>query len=156
MSTAKPTATRTYITINPELFAVLGLDPATARSAAIDDHLSRTAAMIRRAAAIIEPKFSRGEWNLLADATNGLIWADEPAGLILKAQVEDAHADHRIGDKWSVNIDDLVAKIDELGEIEAEAIAVALRWFWDHHEGADMTADRWWTVAFRTRAAKGG
>lgn len=153
--TAKPR--RAYITINPTAFATLGVDPDTAKSVETQELILRQAAIIRRAALAVEPMFARGEWLLLADATNGLLWdAGLSAKTAIRLEVEAHDHDNRIGEKWSVNVDDLLAKLNSLDEIEAEAVAIALRWFWDHHETIDMTEDRWWTVAFRTRAAKGG
>lgn len=142
---------RTSIVIDPAVYAALGLNPETARSTESQDLAERFAALVAEGARTADRLLSRDEWNLLADALNGFLWAPPlPAGAILAPEVASAIESGRLGEKWSVDGAALVAKLRQLDPAAAEAVAVAVRWFWSNHETIDPDKAPWWTVAFRT------
>lgn len=141
---------RTSFEIDPNDYATLGLNPETARSTVTQDLIKWFAHLVAHGARTADRLFSRNEWNALADALNGHLWTPAiPAKSALPLEVESALA-AGLGEKWSVDGPDLLAKLNKLDPIAAEAVAVALRWFWDNHESIDPSEDPWWTIAFRT------
>jgi hypothetical protein len=66
--------------------------------------------------------------------------------------VEDGDRLEGAGEKWTVDVPGLLAKLDALTPLHGEAIADAVRWFWSHSEEIDHTKDHWWLPAFRRKA----
>ncbi len=124
----------------------------------------------------VEDKFSRPEWNLIADANNGCspmfsMMGIDPrhAPTMLIANVED---DIRLncGDqKWLAEDNPreaakrgkaLVAKLAALDELERWAVLLAVQFFWEDARPSDKGGqridhqrDEWWRLSFRRKAA---
>lgn len=149
---------RVYLSVDPDVWTTLGLDPGRDGGGEVRDWLRGEAEAIARASREAEARLTRSDWLYLADATNGLSWRGLPASAILSVQIPDAHADSRMGDKWygaddaDRKVAELEAKIAAMSGRACEAVAIALRWLWDHHEAVDMQEDRWWTLARRLAA----
>lgn len=159
---------RKRLTLIPDVesLAVCGRDIRPGEGGKWSDATQQVNGVIRRHALLIEQAgrelaavLTRGEWNLIADVNNGTadLWdysgSDMPAMSMIAANVEDGHRLDGAGEKWGVDVPGLLAKLRALTPTHGEAIADAVRWFWDH-DGIDHTAAEWWHPAFRRRAAK--
>lgn len=153
---------RIMLTIDDELFAALGLDPVEDGAAAVTGALARHAAHLTAAAREIGRLFDRDEWGYLVDSNNSVLWDGHPnAALRIAANVEDAHQIDELGAKWFGDADyapravgSLLAKLAKLTPIQAEAVAVAIRWFWMNCESIDMAEAPWWTVGYRAQRGR--
>lgn len=159
---------RILVTVHDEWpYRVLGIEPS---SYPIATALSQYARAIEDATASVSQVLGRQEWNYLADVLNGCgdIYAESglSARLVLTAEAEDAHRLNRTGDKWFAPDDPAVVVEGEspdervaallltlrgLSEIEAQAVLLAVRHFWERSEEIDHTVDEWWGIAHRMR-----
>lgn len=120
--------------------------------------IRRHALLIERAAAELKPVLTRAEWNLIADVNNGCadLWdysgSDLPALVGITANVDDGDRLEGAGEKWDVDVPALLRKLASLTPTHGEAIADAVRWFWDHSAEIDHQKDEWWSPAFRRAA----
>lgn len=120
--------------------------------------LRRHAMLVEQAARELDAVLAREEWNLIADVNNGSanLWdyceSQLPLLAGITANVEDGDALEKAGEKWGVDAKALVRKLKKLSPLHGEAIADAVRWFWDHPDGIDFAADPWWLPAFRRKA----
>lgn len=117
----------------------------------------------------VESKFTRPEWNMIADVCNGTLWAyghtGSNPGTLLAAEVSDGHRLDGTGYRWFCDTDalvipadqranadtavsDLVWKLNALEYVEAWAVIRSICWFWQHND-IDFTVDEWWTLEFR-------
>jgi hypothetical protein len=105
--------------------------------------------------------FGRPEWNLMADANNGMsplltmVGEDRRAlrstPTMIWANVAD---DIRLngGDKkWKLkDPDGLVERLRNLDFVHGWAVVLAVQWFWEHANWkVNRQKDEWWTVDFR-------
>ena len=120
--------------------------------------LRRHAMLIEQAARELDAVLSPKEWNLIADVNNGCadLWDYSGSSLPMlagiTANVEDGDMLNKAGEAWGVDAKALVRKLRKLSPLHGEAIADAVRWFWDHPDGVDPTKDPWWLPAFRRQA----
>ena len=154
-----PTDKRRFpLMVDPAAFAAVGLDPATAGSPDVIAVLEAYGGLLTAAGREVERRLSREEWCYLADALNGVIWEGAPTCELLKLQAHDAIPE--IAAKWfgedapEAAADDLIAKLAKLTPLQAEAVALAIRWFWARDD-VDPTEDRWWSPTFRARRSAG-
>ena len=125
----------------------------------------------------VEGKFSRAEWNLIADANNGcspmfsMLGVDpRHAPMMLLANVEDDIRLNGSDQKWLADNPReaakagkaLVAKLAALDELERWAVLLAVQYFWEDARPRDQggqridhTRDEWWTLAHRRKNAGG-
>lgn len=148
---------RLQVSVDPNVFESLGLDPDESGGADVRDVLRRYARHLdsasRDAARILTPD----EWRYLADAGNGTLWDfGRSLGTQLVATAEDAQDTDGLGAKWFGDADaapravkSLAGKLGRMTEIQAEAVALAIRWAWDHADSVDLASDPWWTARFR-------
>lgn len=126
----------------------------------VNGMIRRHALLIDRAARELDAVLTRAEWNLIADVNNGCadLWDYSGSGLPyltgIAANVEDGDRLDGVGGKWAVDVPALLAKLRALTPTHGEAIADAVRWFWDHPQEIDHTRDEWWTPAFRRKAVR--
>lgn len=174
---------RCSVTFDPFTLARLGIDAGREENQSawtINGCLRRLAMLVEQASRELEAVLTRAEWNLLADALNGcadvfdLAGSPIPALTLVRAEVADAHALNRLGDKWLLTEKEeqkltlpkarkladeraveLNAKLAALASVHGEAILAAVRWFWTHTEPGviDHTKDEWWKPEFRALAA---
>lgn len=154
-----PTDKRRFpLMVEPRVFAAVGLDPESAGSPDVTGVLKKYGGLLIDAGREVERKLSRDEWNYLADACNGLIWDGVDPVELLKLQAHDAIPD--LATKWlgedagESAADYLVAKLGKLTPLQAEAAALAIRWFWTRGD-IDLTEDRWWSPTFRVKRTTG-
>jgi len=156
-------ARRVMITVNDSIFAAAGLDPSASGAVEVTAALARLGRLLDGASRAVARKLTRDEWCYLADACNGTLWDwANPTALVLAANAEDAQALDGLGAKWFGDADSapravaaLVAKLSKLSLVEADAVALAIAWFWRHCEDIDITEDAWWLPAFRERSVIG-
>ena len=155
------------LTIGEDLFRALALDPKEHGAVQVTAALARYAEHVGRAARRVEEAIIRAEWNALADVLNGCadLWdySETPFShlLLIRACVEDGHRLDGLGYKWfgdgqagDRGIRDLLCKLGKMTDLEGDAIAAAVRFFWmDARPGRgriDHSTDEWWTLAYRT------
>ena len=86
----------------------------------------------------IAPDFSESEWNLLYDACNGWATQMEPPDVLaqgLVLQVQDAIGFECLGEKWGVDTDRLIARLNTLSPVEAIAVIHKIERWWSKAEG---------------------
>ncbi len=156
------------LTIDLDLLRALALDPKEHGAVQVAAALARYAEHVGRAARRVEKVLIRAEWNALADVLNGCadLWdyseTPLPHLLMIRADVEDGHRLDGLGCKWfgdgqagDRGIKDLLCKLGKMTDLEGDAIAAAVRFFWTDPPllGArriDHGTDEWWTLAYRT------
>lgn len=105
----------------------------------------------RRLARVIEP----GEWELIADALNGCLELTDPGSsgiaplMLIRAAVEDSIQLDGFDTRWAIDGTALIRKLNKLTDLEGDAIAAAVRYFWANGEEIDIGEDKWWTAEFR-------
>jgi hypothetical protein len=130
-------------------------------SESVNGVLRRHAMLIEEAGREVADMFTRGEWNMMADALHPYAGLDDgpfsahPAGELIASNVEDSADLDGTDKKWKVNAKKLVDKIHALTPLQAEAVSDAIRWFSDHCEGIKNDRDEWWLPAFRRKAVRG-
>ena len=120
----------------------------------------------------------RADWNLLADVLNGTMSDASWTGQYLLLEINDAFALNGADWKWygseaeelraslakirgkrgavhprGAKLIEAIGKLDYAG---VQAILVAVRWFWHHHEEIDTRSDLWWVLQFRVARYKQG
>lgn len=122
---------------------------------------------LTHAAKSVASKFTRAEWNMLADICNGTLWAYGHSGgnpgQLLALSAHDGHTLDGTGYRWlgqsdlpgaseraqvDTEVADLVRRLAALEYAEAWAFIRAICWFWQHPE-IDHRVDEWWSVEFR-------
>lgn len=165
---------RVMLTIHDDVRTALTVLGCTSSSLAIGPALVAYARAIEYATASVSQALDRADWNYLADCLNGCWHVQALSGLsarsALRAEAEDAHRLNRLGEKWygtvplgdeknaelvpasqqeiAQAVDDLLTSIHAMTEIEAQAVLLAVRHFWNRPE-IDHTVDEWWTVQHR-------
>lgn len=131
--------------------AVLGYDPAASGQTACAVGPTRTLArLVQRAAR--ELPFTGPEWNAMADVLNGSYdlydYAETavPPKIMITSNLQDAPG---IGERWGIDVKALVATVNSLSDLHAEAVLAAVRWAWQHVDRWDL-GDEWWTPEHRT------
>ncbi len=163
---------RINLTLSPHLqaaFRTLALDLEQHGATPITAALARYAEHVGRANRRLERIFDRAEWNAMADVLNGCadLWdySETPLSqlLMIRANVEDGHRLDGLGHKWFGDgaagdkaIKSLLTKLGKLTEIEGDAIAAAVRYFWNDarpgRQQIDHATDEWWKLSERTAA----
>lgn len=78
------------------------------------------------------PQFSRDEWCLIIDALNGYHMADSIIGIQgVPFQISEALHGEELGDKWGVEPDQFLDRVDRLMPVEIVAVAEAASLFWN-------------------------
>ncbi|MFU0783766.1 MAG: RHH-1 domain-containing protein [Thermoanaerobacterium thermosaccharolyticum] len=91
-------------------------------------------AMLDRAKKEILHIFSENEFNYIYDAFNGTILLPELSfKTLLIAKVEDADRFDRLSEKWNVDIDEFLNKLNALSEFECYAVCKIAEEFWSKH-----------------------
>jgi hypothetical protein len=159
---------RIQLSVDGDVFRVLALDPERHGAVPVSAALARYAQHIARASREVEYLLDRDEWNLLADVLKGRDTLRDHPGrplshlLLIKAMVEDGHRLDGVGYKWFGNeagdarVRALVKRLNGLSDLHGDAIAAAVRYYWDAHERVDRQNDEWWKLAFRTQEAGRG
>lgn len=155
---------RIQVIVDEDVFRTLGLDPVNDGAPAFAAALRRYATAVEKAGKRLDKVLERGEWNAIADAMNGSILLEDMTPELswlthLRANVEDGIKLDGLDDKWEIDGPKLVRKIAKMTEIEGDAIAAAVRFFWADASGANTInhhRDAWWTASFRTEYGKGG
>ena len=153
---------RVQVFPHPSSLALLGIDSAERGIGTELTHaIECWAQSMRRAADEVAKSFNRREWNFLADILNGTHMLDVPwTGRHLAIQAADAQELDAAGDKWfgdgegKLKVRDLSKRLDALSFEQAQAICLAARWFWAHHEKINVEKDEWWSLPYRLRAQK--
>jgi hypothetical protein len=140
---------------------VLGIDAEErGLGGALTHAIECWAEAMRRVGAEVAGMFSRQAWCLLADVLNGTWTLDRNwTGHVLAIEVSDAARLDGAGEKWfgkgaELKVKGLVVGLADLDFVQAHAVLLAVRWFWEHHEKIDIQKDDWWTPAFRARFGK--
>lgn len=144
---------------SPRALEILGVDTSERGVGAELSHaIECWADSMRRASAEVAERFSRQEWCLLADVLNGSWTLDRSwTGQVLALEVHDAQRLDGAGDRWfgdgegSSKIPEMIARLQACSFEQAQAIILAVRWFWAHHESVDIQADEWWALKYRLR-----
>lgn len=137
-------------------------DPTAARivGGPFPQHCNRAvecwAHALKSVAAGVSDRFSRDEWNLLADALNGHAFIADEGGGSLAMSVLDADEFEGVGKKWGVNVEDLSGRLQRLSYVQARCVVEAVLWFWANHESVDPREDPWWDLGFRVRRTGDG
>lgn len=97
------------------------------RTAIIEQVIERYFLLVDGSRRQLPDKFSRDELCLIMDACNGLV-TGRPS--YIWAEVYDAIRLHRLDDKWSVDGQALVSKLQELSDVELYGLEEAIRRFW--------------------------
>ncbi len=81
-------------------------------------------------------KFAREEWLFLFDSLNGVRIEGEPRvkAINLAYHCQDTDRDDGLADKWKVDIDMLVSKIEVLTSAQVDAIYTFVEEFWNSDE----------------------
>lgn len=87
-------------------------------------------AIIRRSLAELTGTFTQNELCLITDVVNGLILASEPFGQHLTTEVAEAIQFDSMAEKWSVNGQELIAKLGTLTTIQIGALGIWTKAFW--------------------------
>lgn len=98
-------------------------------------HLARTFEVYRRELAGLD--FSEGEASLICDANNGTIWEAHTLAL-LWANVADAIRLNGLEEKWGVDGDALVRKLQGLTPGQGAAVVDACERFWARCDEVDV------------------
>ena len=159
------------VTLIPDhdALAVCGRDIRPGESGRWSDASQQITGLIRRHALLTEqaPReldavLSADEWNLIADVNNGCadLWDYSESSIPylsgIAANVEDGDRLDGTGAKWGVDVPELLRRLAALARVHGEAIADAVRWFWDRPEAIAHTVDHWWLPAFRRKAVREG
>ena len=154
MPTKKP---RVMITVHDPMTApTIGVDKLAGVSA--DAAIRRYTAFVEQGARELERLLTRDEWNAIADANNGSAdMLDYTEGgvsplLMIWANVADTPG---LGERWHVDVPELVAKLRAMSPHHGAALHAAVKWFWSHTQPGqiDHAYDEWWQPAFRQNAA---
>lgn len=145
------------------------------RTAALEEAVQQWHRAIVAAAADNAALFDRAEWNMLADACNGIGLIPEMVpphagqylwGPHIAMELADAQRLNSLGSKWfpetwsrkrvEGRVAEMVAQLQLLDAIHGHALMDVLRLFWtpagvDH---IDHSADEWWAPAFRGELAR--
>jgi hypothetical protein len=151
---------RISLCVDDHVFAVLSLDRMKHGATQISMALSRYAEHVHRAGRHIEAILDRDEWNAIADVCNGCADLWDYSGtsylIMIQANVEDGHELDGLGYKWfgdgsvgDERIKNMLRKLDGMTNIEGDAIAAAVRYFWTHCHEIDHARDEWWMLAYR-------
>lgn len=90
--------------------------------------LERYYLLIERELALLD--LSGAEWNLLRDASNGVIWEAWSAATMLWANTEDAIRLYGLDEKWEVDGEALVRKLRNLSAGAVWAVIDAVERWW--------------------------
>ncbi|WP_019022937.1 hypothetical protein [Thioalkalivibrio sp. ALE23] len=103
-------------------------EPMRSTSGAINTAVDRYLEVVRRSM----PAFQLNEWGLIFESLNG-VWMQEGAGMIegsLKLGISDSISLDRLDQKWEVEGDALLAKLQALTYCQQVAVIDAAERFW--------------------------
>lgn len=126
--------------VQPELMdqaeARAGTGIVGSASEAARRDLERYYLLLERELALVA--LSEAEWNLLRDASNGVIWEPWSAATMLWANTEDAIRLDGLDEKWSVDGEALVRKLRNLSAGAVWAVIDAVeRWWAEQSAGVE-------------------
>lgn len=156
---------RVFVTLHDEeTLSILVCEPS---SQPIHEALAAYAKAIEDATASVAQVLSQQDWNYLADCLNGCWHVTELSGLsakgVLRAEAEDAHRLNLLGYKWynaegdrgaekrsiaDTAVRNLLLALAGLSEIEAQAVLLAVRHFWNNKD-IGHNEEEWWTIRHR-------
>ena len=99
-------------------------------SAVMRGSLERYFEALRRARRMLRDQFSGEEQALVADVSNGTLYADAASPGELWQEIEDAVRHEDLAEKWRVDGPALVAKLRGLTYLESAAFVDAAERFW--------------------------
>lgn len=132
---------RTSIYLGPRLGALIEMHRSDSRS--VSSLLDTVAGRYHYLVVKKLPALSEPEWALIFDALNG-VWHDQPQLAVsgLAHGIADAIAMDGLGDKWDVDGDTLVGRIEGMDAVEKLAVIdAAERWWSSDRLGADSFRD---------------
>jgi hypothetical protein len=131
----------------PKAVQVLGADREGDAGPRLNLAIEVYSRLVARAGAQIADRFTRGEWNLMADCCNGTLFQPEFSGREqIAANVEDSP---ELAAKWlgrtagQGDLKDLAERVRALPELEGWAVVHALLRFWSGRE-FNAARDEWW------------
>lgn len=103
-------------------------------SGKFNDILRDYFAMLDRAKKEVLHAFTESELNYIYDAFNGTILLPELSfKTLLIAKIEDANKFDRLSEKWNVDMDKFLSKLNSLSEFECYAVCKIAEEFWNKH-----------------------
>ncbi len=136
MTQPTPTPTRTTIILPARTVGQLHLrDSHENRSATILTQLDRYFYLLDRACAKLAETFTTSELALIADATNGIRWADSVGLNHLWVELHHAVHTDQLAEKWGVDGTALIRKVKELDLLSTFALVDAVERWWNRQVG---------------------
>ncbi len=103
-------------------------------SGKFNDILRDYFAMLDRAKKEVLHAFTESEFNYIYDAFNGTILLPELSfKTFLISKIEDADRFDRLSEKWNVDMDKFLSKLNSLSEFECYAVCKIAEEFWNKH-----------------------
>lgn len=162
-------AKRVSVSVEPDVLARLGIDPARGADAgSLAGALARYADLFTLAVQDLDREWKPAVWKLLADVCRGIEFPAAPeASSFAHAAVADAlraaHRDRRVGEVYlltpgernvlTVNaaaqradarVREVCEQLESRTAVHGAAVLAGVRWYWAHHTDPGVAHGAWW------------